>query len=209
MVFLKGYQWPFDVRKVPEGSSIVDLLVHKETSEKGRRVFLDFRSNPQNLDFDALSVEAKDYLERSGALFGTPLERLEKMNPGAISLYRDHNIDLAKEPLEIAVCSQHNNGGLAGDIWYESTNIRNLFPIGEVNGSHGVARPGGSALNAGQVGAFRAAEFIAQSGRKESLNIEAAEKEAKNIIKNLKKRFKIDVTVPGIFDNINLFVNEF
>ncbi|MBE6392798.1 MAG: FAD-binding protein [Lentisphaerae bacterium] len=187
MVFLKGYQWPFDVRKVPEGSSIVDLLVHKETSEKGRRVFLDFRSNPQNLDFDALSAEAKDYLERSGALFGTPLERLEKMNPGAISLYRDHNIDLAREPLEIAVCSQHNNGGLAGDIWYESTNIRNLFPIGEVNGSHGVARPGGSALNAGQVGAFRAAEFIARSGRKESLNVEAAEKEAKNIIKTLKQ----------------------
>ena len=150
MVFLKGYQWPFDVRKVPEGSSIVDLLVHKETSEKGRRVFLDFRSNPQNLDFDALSVEAKDYLERSGALFGTPLERLEKMNPGAISLYRDHNIDLAEEPLEIAVCSQHNNGGLAGDIWYESPNLKHLFPIGEVNGSHGVTRPGGSALNAGQ-----------------------------------------------------------
>jgi hypothetical protein len=187
MVFLKGYQWPFDVRKVPDGSSIVDLLVHKETSEKGRRVWLDFRSNPQSLDFEKLSAEAKDYLERSGALFGTPLERLEKMNPGAISLYRDHNIDLAKEPLEIAVCSQHNNGGLAGDIWYESNNIRNLFPIGEVNGSHGVARPGGSALNAGQVGAFRAAEFIARSGRKESLNVEAAEKEAKNIIKSLQK----------------------
>jgi hypothetical protein len=30
-----------------------------------------------------------------------------------------------------------------------------------VNGSHGVYRPGGAALNSGQVGAFRAAEFIA------------------------------------------------
>ena len=186
MVFLKGYQWPFDVRKVPEGSSIVDLLVHKETSEKGRRVFLDFRSNPQNLDFEKLSAESKDYLERSGALFGTPLERLEKMNPGAIALYRDHNIDLAEEPLEIAVCAQHNNGGLAGNIWYESVNIRHLFPIGEVNGSHGVARPGGSALNAGQVGAFRAAEFIAGCGRKESLNVKAAQEEAQKIEKSLK-----------------------
>jgi hypothetical protein len=36
-----------------------------------------------------------------------------------------------------------------------------LFPIGEVNGSHGVYRPGGSALNSGQVAAFRAAEYIA------------------------------------------------
>ena len=39
--------------------------------------------------------------------------------------------------------------------------IKHLFPIGEVNGSHGVTRPGGSALNAGQVGGFRAAEYIA------------------------------------------------
>ena len=40
-------------------------------------------------------------------------------------------------------------------------NIRHLFPVGEVNGSHGVYRPGGSALNAGQVGGLRAAEYIA------------------------------------------------
>jgi hypothetical protein len=33
--------------------------------------------------------------------------------------------------------------------------------VGEVNGSHGVYRPGGAALNAGQVGALRAAEYIA------------------------------------------------
>ena len=30
-VFLKGYQWPFDVRKVAEGSSIIDILVYLET----------------------------------------------------------------------------------------------------------------------------------------------------------------------------------
>ena len=83
------------------------------------------------------------------------------MNPGAIELYRDHGIDIAREPLEIAVCAQHNNGGLAGNHWWESINIKHLFPVGEVNGSHGVYRPGGSALNAGQVGGFRAAEFIA------------------------------------------------
>ncbi|MCL1856899.1 MAG: FAD-binding protein [Kiritimatiellaeota bacterium] len=161
LVFLKGYQWPFDVRKSVDGSSQIDLLVHEETVTKGRRVWLDFRANPATLDFNALSPEAYGYLEKSGALFGTPLARLEKMNPGAIALYRDHGIDVAKEMLEVAVCAQHNNGGLAGDIGYESVNIQGLFPVGEVNGSHGVARPGGSALNAGQVGAFRAAETIA------------------------------------------------
>ncbi|MEE8450344.1 MAG: FAD-binding protein [Thermoguttaceae bacterium] len=160
-VFLKGYQWPFDSRKVVGGSSIVDILVYIETVLNGRRVFLDFRRNPDGFTFDGLSEEALEYLTKSEALLDTPIERLRKMNPGAIELYADHEIDITVEPLEIAVCAQHNNGGLAGNHWWESANIKHLFPVGEVNGSHGVYRPGGSALNSGQVGSFRAAEFIA------------------------------------------------
>jgi succinate dehydrogenase/fumarate reductase flavoprotein subunit len=160
-IFLKGYQWPFDSRKVIGGSSFVDILVYIETVVKGRRVFLDYRRNSAGFGFDELSAEAREYLAKSRALLGTPIERLGRMNPGAIELYRDHGIDIAVEPLEIAVCAQHNNGGLAGNHWWESTNIKHLFPVGEVNGSHGVYRPGGSALNSGQVGGFRAAEFIA------------------------------------------------
>ncbi len=161
MVFLKGYQWPFDARKVSGGSSIVDILVYIETVLRGRRVFLDFRENPAGFSFEALSDEARTYLTRSEALLETPIARLQKMNPGAIQLYLDHGIDITQEPLEIAVCAQHNNGGLAGNLWWESVNVKHLFPIGEVNGSHGIYRPGGSALNAGQVGGFRAAEYIA------------------------------------------------
>ena len=160
MVFLKGYQWPFDARKVIGGSSIVDILIYLETVVKQRKVYLDFRSNPEGFSFAGLPEEARTYLERSGADQDTPIERLAKMNPDAIGLYQDHHIDLWTEPLEIGVCAQHNNGGLAGNIWYESTNLQHLFPIGEVNGSHGVARPGGSALNAGQVAGFRVAEYI-------------------------------------------------
>ena len=161
MVFLKGYQWPFDARKAVGGSSIVDILVYRETVLKGRRVFLDFRSNPEGFSFDALSPEALTYLTRSEALLESPIARLEKMNPAAIDLYLDHGIDICAEPLEIAVCAQHNNGGLAGNLWWESLNLKHLFPVGEVNGSHGVYRPGGSALNSGQVAGFRAAEYIA------------------------------------------------
>jgi len=160
MVFLKGYQWPFDSKKIIGGSSIVDILVYIETALKGRRVFLDFRSNPEGFDFQALEKEAYEYLEKSKAFQKTPIERLAHMNPGAIGLYKDHGIDITKEMLEVAVCAQHNNGGLAGNHWWESTNIKHLFPVGEVNGSHGVARPGGSALNSGQVGSTRAAEYI-------------------------------------------------
>ncbi len=161
-VFLKGYQWPFDTRKVFGGSSLIDLLVYRETTLLGRRVFLDYRRDPDGFDASALSPEAADYLRRSGAVQSTPLARLEQMNPAAVQLYREHGIDLAREALEVAVCAQHNNGGLAANHWWESENLRGLFPVGEVNGSHGIYRPGGSALNSGQVGGFRAAESIAK-----------------------------------------------
>lgn len=163
-IFLKGYQWPFDVRKVSGfGSSFIDLLVFKER-EKGRKVFIDFTRNltwegshvfrPEKLD-----PEVHSYLNRSESLKQTPFERLQSLNSPAISLYRDHGIDLATEALEIGVCAQHCNGGLKGNIWWES-DLPHLFPVGEVNGSHGVYRPGGSALNSGQVGSYRAAFFI-------------------------------------------------
>lgn len=167
-IFLKGYQWPFDPRKVAgSGSSLIDILVYRETVDKGRRVFLDFRNNPSGgeklTDFSLglLSKEAFGYLERSGALLDTPIARLEKMNQPAIELYRSHGIDIGRELLEIAVCAQHNNGGLRGNIWWES-NLKHLFPVGEVNGTHGVYRPGGSALNSGQVGSMRASLYIAK-----------------------------------------------
>ena len=172
-VFLKGYQWPFDVRKVRDGSSIIDLLVYIETCLKGRRVFLDYRENPGNeaIDYSALSSEAREYLERAGATFGTPIERLAHMNAPAVSFYKDKGVDLYQEPLEIALCAQHNNGGLTIDQWWQ-TNVEGLFAVGEVSASHGVYRPGGSALNAGQVGSTRAAQYIAAHGIGEPLAVE-------------------------------------
>ncbi len=167
-IFLKGYQWPFDPRKVYNyGSSLIDILVYQETTIKRRRVFLDFTRNPsgagklEDFSFDLLEKEAYQYLKKSGVLFGIPIERLKKMNQPAIDLYKNHGIDITKERLEIAVCAQHNNGGLKGNIWWES-NIKHLFPVGEVNGTHGVYRPGGSALNSGQVAGIRASLFISK-----------------------------------------------
>ena len=160
MVFLKGYQWPFDCRKIVGGSSLVDVLVYIETVIRRRRVFLDYREDPAGFGFEGLTEEARSYLAKSQAQVPTPIARLRAMNPAAVELCLAHGIDLARAPLEIAVCAQHNNGGLAANLWWESVNIRHLFPVGEVNGSHGLFRPGGSALNAGQVGGFRLAEFI-------------------------------------------------
>jgi len=198
-VFLKGYQWPFDPRKIENrGSSLIDILVYRETVQKGRRVFLDYRRNPgeplEDFSFKDLSPEAYSYLEKSDALFGRPIDRLRRMNPLAIELYLSHGIDLEREPLEIAVCAQHNNGGLAADLWWESTNIDRLFPVGEVNGTHGVYRPGGSALNSGQVGSLRAARKIsavyAESTLDPSLWTEAAEKETASILSLIERMFQ-------------------
>ena len=160
-LFLKGYQWPFDVRKVADGSSIIDILVYLETC-KGRKVYLDYRTNPAGGEFsyDDLLPEAREYLTRAGACFGTPIERLAQMNQPAIDFYRDKGVDLYTQPLEIALCAQHNNGGIGIDCWWQ-TNVKGLFAVGEAAASHGVYRPGGTALNAGQVGSTRAAQYIA------------------------------------------------
>ena len=161
MVFLKGYQWPFDVRKARDGSSRIDLLVLEEMLA-GRRVFLDFRENPGQgeIDFACLSPEAYTYLNNAGACFGKPIDRLLQMNEPAVNFYMDHGVDLRTQPLEIALCVQHNNGGLAIDASWQ-TSIPGLYAAGEVAASHGVYRPGGSALNAGQCGAVRASEAVA------------------------------------------------
>lgn len=165
LVFLKGYQWPFDSKKVLTGSSVIDLLVYRECVLKNRKVYLDFTKNPfgfKEIEYNKLSQEAFCYLNKAEALFGTPIERLCKMNSPAIELYKSKGVDITKEYLEIALCAQHNNGGISVDKWWQ-TNIKGLFAAGECAGTHGVTRPGGSALNAGQVGSLRAAQFISQN----------------------------------------------
>ena len=82
------------------------------------------------------------------------------MNPLSIELYRRYKYDITKDPLEFAVLNQHMNGGLAVDAWGETT-LEGCYAIGEAAGAHGVTRPGGAALNAGQVFGTRCAESIA------------------------------------------------
>ena len=166
-IFLKGYQWPFDVRKARDGSSLIDLIVYNESKVRGRRVFLDFRQNPLGDAFSLslLRGECRAYLERAGALFGAPIDRLSHMNSPAVDFYRERGVNLHSEMLEIAMCAQHNNGGIDVDAWWQS-DVTGLFVVGEAAGTHGVYRPGGSALNAGQAGSDRAALFIARRGRR-------------------------------------------
>ncbi len=194
MVFLKGYQWPFDTNKI-YGSSFIDILVHHETAVLGRRVYMDYRCNPTGLEqgFGGLGKETYQYLSNSDALFGTPIERLKKMNEPAIDLYKQHGIDLYHEPLEIGVCAQHHNGGIAVDANWQST-VHGLYVAGEAAGTFGVHRPGGSALNSTQVGSLRAAEHIACTTQVETEitpEFQAmAVKEAASLIEQMKNTIK-------------------
>ena len=166
MVFLKGYQWPFDSAKALTGSSVIDLLVYRETTMLGRQVYLDYRENPFGAepDYEKLQPEAYTYLKNAGCCFGKPVDRLLHMNRPAYELYLNKGVDLQTQMLPIALCAQHCNGGISVDLWWQ-TNVPGLFACGECAGTHGISRPGGSALNAGQAGALRAAQYICQRGR--------------------------------------------
>jgi len=159
-LFLKGYQWPFDVNKL-EGSSRIDMLVQEQISQD-RKVFLDFTKNPKGYNFDNLQQEVKDYLTKSGANLENPIKRLISLNSKAVELYKTNGIDLEKQYLEIAVCAQHNNGGIKVDTNYESS-IKNLFAVGEVAGVFGLSRQGGTALNSTQVGGLCIAKYISKN----------------------------------------------
>ncbi|MFT4173325.1 MAG: FAD-binding protein [Rhodocyclaceae bacterium] len=164
-VFRKGYQWPFHAsRTLDYGSSLVDLAIFHET-RKGRTVWLDFNRNPQavpgDLPFDLarLDPDVRAYLVNNQALQATPIERLRCMNPLAIELYRQYKMDIAREPIPFNVNHQHMNGGVEVDTHARSS-LTGCYAVGEIAGTHGVTRPGGAALNAGQVFGRRCAAHI-------------------------------------------------
>lgn len=165
-VFRKGYQWPFHAQRMLNyGSSLVDLAIFNE-SQKERHVFMDFNRNPKAVPSDKefslenLDNDVDNYLKNNGATQQLPIDRLRCMNPLAIELYKMHGSDITKNPLAFNVSNQHMNGGINVDIWGMSS-LKNCYAIGEVAGTHGVTRPGGAALNAGQVFGTRCAQHIA------------------------------------------------
>ncbi len=166
-IFRKGYQWPFHASRMLDfQSSLVDLAIFRE-SQKGRRVYMDFNRNPAAIDapfsLDRLDPDVSAYLQKAGADQTLPIDRLRRMNPLAIELYKRYKVDITAAPLEFAVNNQHMNGGIAVDTWGRTT-TPGIYAVGEAAGTHGATRPGGSALNAGQVFGTRVAEHIGASG---------------------------------------------
>ena len=122
-IFRKGYQWPFHASRMLDfGSSLVDLAIFRET-QAGRTVSMDFNRNPEPVPGDApfsldrLDADVRAYLANNEALLASPIERLARMNPLSIELYKRYKKDITREPLAFAVNNQHMNGGIAVDIW--------------------------------------------------------------------------------------------
>jgi succinate dehydrogenase / fumarate reductase, flavoprotein subunit len=164
-IFRKGYQWPFHASRTMDfGSSLVDLAIERER-RAGRIVWMDFLRNPEGVPGDrSFSLERLDddvaaYLKNNGAMKALPIDRLTAMNPLSIELYARYKLDLTKAPLRIDVNNQHMNGGLAVTTWGQTT-LDGCYAVGEAAGTHGVTRPGGAALNAGQVLAIRCARHV-------------------------------------------------
>ena len=164
-VFRKGYQWPFHAaRTLDHGSSLLDIAVYRE-SRAGRTVYMDFNRNPEPVPGDApfsldrLDSDVAAYLRNNDALLSRPIDRLRRMNPLAIELYKHNKVDLTQKPVPFNINNQHMNGGIAVDIWAQSS-LCGCYAVGEAAGTHGVTRPGGAALNAGQVFGIRCAKHI-------------------------------------------------
>lgn len=153
---MKGTQWSFDAKKVrSDGTSLIDLLVYHEISMKGRRVFIDYRTNPSGFPSEL-----------------TPAERLRTLSPSAYQTLIEKGLDPMLDPIEVSTAIAHHNGGLAVDHNWES-NLAHLFPIGEAAGTHGTYIPPGASLNATQVSGFQAASRILTAYSKPPMAVDA------------------------------------
>lgn len=86
-------------------------------------------------------------------------EKLETM----LLQFLDVDVDIRKEPMEVAPTAHHFMGGIKIDKHGKST-IKNLFAAGEVTGGvHGANRLGGNALADTQVFGKRAGESAAEN----------------------------------------------
>ncbi len=178
IVFNKGATWPASA-EVP--SHILDIAVWRE-NRRGQSVYLDYRANPEDLDFSQLDKEIPQWYQNvkglgvaDQKLADSPLARLLGINPQAVEWLKEHGVDVvAGDTVEIAPATQHFQGGVKirrrGD-----TTVKGLYAAGEVaGGQHGAMRPGGNSLMDSQVFGKIAGEAAAEAANesKHQLTVE-------------------------------------
>ncbi len=155
LIFEKGSSWPVSLEK---RTHLIDVALFKE-GFRGHRIFLDYTTNPQGFRFQELAPKWLDRYRReikkpisAQERERAPVERLAEINPESIDWLKEHGIDLRSgEPIEIAPCIQHFQGGVKIRE-RGNTSVKGLYAAGEcAGGQHGANRPGGNALLDGQV----------------------------------------------------------
>ena len=168
IVFQKGASWPVSYE---HKTHMIDIAIYQEM-QAGRRVYMDYSANPEGFDFNKLpeAIKAR-YASEMRVDLGTegrlssPLVRLKEINQPTIDWFANLQIYIEKnEPVEVAVCGQHFQGGVKIDV-QGRTRVPGLWAVGEVaGGQHGANRPGGNALMDCQVFGMIAGEDAAQTG---------------------------------------------
>lgn len=155
LLFAKGASWPVSER---DPSHVIDIAVAAEIA-KGRRVFLDYASNPQGFDPSQLPDTIRAWYAREKGLpldesrdMATPLARLLAINRPSVEWLAERGVDVrAGDQVEIAPAVQHFQGGVKIRTQAE-TRVPGLYAAGEAaGGQHGANRPGGNALMDSQV----------------------------------------------------------
>jgi len=149
-LFQKGASWPVSFE---HKSHLIDIAVFKEL-RRDRKVYLDYSHNPRGLEWEKLTevtdwyrkVKKVDLLGQK-ELQKSPLQRLKKINPPAVSWLQERDIDLGRgDKIEIMPAAQHFQGGIKIRKKGE-TSLKGLYAAGEcAGGQHGANRPGGNAL---------------------------------------------------------------
>jgi fumarate reductase (CoM/CoB) subunit A len=112
-------------------------------------------------------------------------EKLETM----LLQFLDVDVDIRREPMEVAPTAHHFMGGIRINGNCETT-VKNLFASGEVTGGvHGANRLGGNALADTQVFGKRAGESAAKNALEGEINsndefVEAEKERISNLFKN-------------------------
>jgi succinate dehydrogenase/fumarate reductase flavoprotein subunit len=152
ILFRKGASWPVSASSNAKPVDIAVFMARRE----GKRVSLDYRSNPPLLSsYDPGNISKKsvtgfyqgiEFIPSGDIVRLTPYERLLRINPKAVEWFRERGIDLQTESIEIKHAAQHFQGGILINTSAE-TGVPGLYACGEASGGqHGADRPGGNSL---------------------------------------------------------------
>jgi succinate dehydrogenase / fumarate reductase flavoprotein subunit len=194
LIFEKGASWPVSLEKK---THLIDVAMFKEIA-RGHRVFLDYSIKPEGFQFQDLDPKWQERYEKEvksridpDQRAASPLSRLSEINPDVIDWLKVHGIDLRRgEPIEIAPCIQHFQGGVKirkqGD-----TSLKGLYAAGEcAGGQHGANRPGGNALLDGQVFGRISGHSAAEMARGLKHEPEAVSQRVKKFLSRIKRMDK-------------------